>query len=164
MTQLNLLYQTAFGYTVDGTFVRQISARCNIRFCPDVPDEQLAEAAKSVRSPLLSAKALIRNWHSMANLGIHTAWCPGSFYQVVRFTHPVSMGDYRFSTSPDEPVVLHFFVLTLGYSRRHYMEPALNERVPQFLDAHERAFDHFGRPLPFFVEQRANILYSLHVC
>jgi hypothetical protein len=39
---------------------------------------------------------------------------------------------------------LHFFVLTLGYSRRHYMEPALNERVPQFLDAHERAFDHFG--------------------
>ena len=77
--------------------------------CPDVPDEQLAEAAKSVRSPLLSAKALIRNWHSMANLGIHTAWCPGSFYQVVRFTHPVSMGDYKFSTSPDEPVVLHFW-------------------------------------------------------
>ena len=35
-------------------------------------------------------------------------------------------------------------VLTLGYSRRHYMEPALDERVPQFLDAHERAFDHFG--------------------
>ena len=41
-------------------------------------------------------------------------------------------------------MVLHLFVLTLGYSRRHYMEPALNERVPQFLDAHERAFDHFG--------------------
>ena len=39
-------------------------------------------------------------------------------------------------------MVLHLFVLTLGYSRRHYMEPALNERVPQFLDAHERAFDH----------------------
>ena len=77
--------------------------------CPDAPKEQLAEAAKAVRSPLLSAKALIRNWQSMANLGIHTAWCPGSFYQIVRFTHPVSMGDYKFSTSPDEPVVLHFW-------------------------------------------------------
>ena len=43
-----------------------------------------------------------------------------------------------------QPVVLHLFVLTLGYSRRHYTEPTLNERVPQFLDAHERAFDHFG--------------------
>ena len=42
-----------------------------------------------------------------------------------------------------QPVLLHLFVLTLGYSRRHFMEPALNERVPQFLDAHERAFDHF---------------------
>ena len=77
--------------------------------CPDAPQEQLAEAAKAARSPLLSAKVLIRNWHSMANLGIHTAWCPGSFFQVMRFTHPVSMGDYKFSTSPDEPVVLHFW-------------------------------------------------------
>ena len=77
--------------------------------CPDVPKTQLAEAAKAARSPLLSAKALIRNWHSMANLGIRSAWCPGSFYQVVRFTHPVSMGEYKFSTSPDEPVVLHFW-------------------------------------------------------
>lgn len=77
--------------------------------CPDAPQAQLAEAAKAARSPLLSAKALIRDWHSLANLGIRTAWCPGSFYQVVRFTHPVSMGDYRFSTSPDEPVVLHFW-------------------------------------------------------
>jgi uncharacterized protein YndB with AHSA1/START domain len=36
-----------------------------------------------------------------------------------------------------QPVLLNLFVLTLGYSRRHYMEPALNERVSQFLDAHE---------------------------
>jgi spermidine dehydrogenase len=77
--------------------------------CPDAPREQLAEAAKAARSPLLSAKALIRNWHSLSELGIYSAWCPGSFYQVVRFTHPVSMGDYKFSTSPDEPVVLHFW-------------------------------------------------------
>jgi spermidine dehydrogenase len=75
--------------------------------CPEVPESQAAALGHSVRSPLLSAKVLIRNWQSLAKLGIQTAWCPGSFYQVVRFTHPVSMGDYRFSTSPDEPVVLH---------------------------------------------------------
>ena len=75
--------------------------------CPDIPKEQATSAGLSARSPLLSAKALIRNWRSMAELGIHSAYCPGSFYSTVRFTHPVSMGDYRFSTSPDEPVVLH---------------------------------------------------------
>jgi transposase len=43
-----------------------------------------------------------------------------------------------------QPVVLHMFVLTLGYSRRHFMEPTLDERLPQLLDAHECAFDHFA--------------------
>ena len=85
--------------------------------CPDVPAEQLAAAGNSVRCPLLSAKALIRNWHSLAELGVRTAYCPGSFYSTVRFTHPVSMGDYRFSTSPDEPVVLHTWHIPLDYGK-----------------------------------------------
>lgn len=91
----------------------------------------------------------------------------GSYDTVKRFVQPLravealaERASVRFETPPGQqsqvdwgaarvhlrhqPVLLHFFVLTLGYSRRHYMEPALNERVPQFLDAHERAFDHFG--------------------
>lgn len=91
----------------------------------------------------------------------------GSYQTVKRFVRPLravealaERATVRFETAPGhqsqvdwgaarvhfrhQPVLLHFFVLTLGYSRRHYMEPALNERVPQFLDAHERAFDHFG--------------------
>jgi transposase len=91
----------------------------------------------------------------------------GSYDTVKRFVQPLravealaERATVRFETAPGQqsqvdwgaarvhfrhqPVVLHLFVLTLGYSRRHYMEPALNERVPQFLDAHERAFDHFG--------------------
>jgi spermidine dehydrogenase len=75
--------------------------------CPEVPEEQSAALRSSVRAPLVVTKVLIRNWRSLATLGIRTAYCPGCFFQVVRFTHPVSMGDYRFSLSPDEPVVLH---------------------------------------------------------
>src|SRR5436309_2156832 len=40
--------------------------------------------------------------------------------------------------------VRHIFVLTLGFSRRSYYQPCLNEALPQFLDAHERAFEYFG--------------------
>jgi hypothetical protein len=42
------------------------------------------------------------------------------------------------------PVVLHAFILTLGYSRRSFHEPCLGETLSQFLDAHERAFEYFG--------------------
>jgi transposase len=91
----------------------------------------------------------------------------GSYQTVKRFVQPLRTAEalaerasVRFETPPGQqsqidwgsarvhfrhqPVVLHLFVLTLGYSRRHYMEPTLDERVPQLLDAHERAFDHFG--------------------
>ena len=91
----------------------------------------------------------------------------GSYDTVKRFVQPLRTAEtlaerasVRFETPPghqsqidwgssrvhlrQQPVVLHLFVLTLGYSRRHYMEPALDERVPQLLDAHEQAFDHFG--------------------
>jgi transposase len=40
--------------------------------------------------------------------------------------------------------VRHIFVLTLGFSRRSYYQPCLTETLPQFLEAHERAFDYFG--------------------
>jgi transposase len=43
-----------------------------------------------------------------------------------------------------QPVVRHIFVLTLGYSRRSIYVPCPNETLPQFLEAHERAFAYFG--------------------
>ncbi len=82
--------------------------------CPDLAEEQGAALRSSVRAPLVVTKALIRNWQSLARLGIRTAYCPGSYFQLVRFTHPVSMGDYRFSLSPDEPVVLHLSYVPLA--------------------------------------------------
>ena len=75
--------------------------------CPDVPAQQAEALDASVRSPLVYTNVLIRNWRSLAELGIQRAYCPGSFFQTVMFTHAVSYGDYRFSLSPDEPVILH---------------------------------------------------------
>jgi transposase len=43
-----------------------------------------------------------------------------------------------------QPITLHVFVLTLGYSRRGYYQAFANEQLSQFLEAHERAFEHFG--------------------
>jgi spermidine dehydrogenase len=75
--------------------------------CPDLPADQVAAQGSSVRAPLVYTNVLIRNWRSFVNLGLGRTYCPGSFFQTLIFTHPVSMGDYRFSQSPDEPVILH---------------------------------------------------------
>lgn len=75
--------------------------------CADIPDDQVTALQSSVRSPLVYTNVLIRNWHSLVNVGMRRAYCPGSFFQTVMFTHPVSFGEYRFGRSPDEPVILH---------------------------------------------------------
>ena len=91
----------------------------------------------------------------------------GSYETVKRFVRPLraveqaaERATVRFETPPGQqsqidwgqariyfrsrPVVLHVFILTLGYSRRSFHEPCLGETLSQFLDAHERAFDYFG--------------------
>lgn len=75
--------------------------------CPDVGEQQSAAQRAVVRAPLVYTNVLIRNWQSFAKLGVWRAYCPGSFFQSVRMDFPVDMGDYKFSGSPDEPIVLH---------------------------------------------------------
>jgi len=75
--------------------------------CTDIPQHQGAALQDSVRAPLVYTNVLIRNWRSLVNVGMRRAYCPGSYFQSVMFTHPVSIGGYRFARSPDEPVILH---------------------------------------------------------
>ncbi len=91
----------------------------------------------------------------------------GSYETVKRFVAPLrelqsvaELTQMRFETPPGQQSQIdwgqaavpfrsgrrsvHFFVLTLGYCRRSFYWPAPVERMSQFLEAHERAFDHFG--------------------
>ena len=75
--------------------------------CADVSADQLRALAEMARAPLVYTNVLIRNWRSFVELGCWRVFCPGSFFQSVRLDFPVSIGDYRFSAGPDEPIVLH---------------------------------------------------------
>ncbi len=75
--------------------------------CPDLPKRQVAAMRRSVRAPLVYTSVLVRNWRSFVKLGLAQAYCPGSFFQTVMLNRPLSMGEYRDSSSPDEPTVLH---------------------------------------------------------
>jgi transposase len=91
----------------------------------------------------------------------------GSYQTVKRFVHPLreteslaARASVRFETPPglqsqidwgqatitfrSGRAIRHFFLLTLGYSRRGFYLACADEQLSTFLDAHERAFDHFG--------------------
>lgn len=91
----------------------------------------------------------------------------GAYDAVKRFVAPLRLErqraevtQMRFETAPgqqaqidwgqvrvslrQQPTELHVFVLTLGFSRRAYYTAYPNEQLGAFLEAHERAFEHFG--------------------
>ena len=75
--------------------------------CPDMPEEQAAAQSDAVHAPLVYTSVLVRNWRSLADLGLRRVYCPGGFFQIMMLTHAVSIGGSEFPESPDEPVVLH---------------------------------------------------------
>ncbi|MEM7002021.1 MAG: NAD(P)-binding protein [Pseudomonadota bacterium] len=75
--------------------------------CDDIPPAQQTTLSTSVRAPFVYVTVAIRQWQSMATAGVHRVYCPGSFFQTVMLTHPVSMGRHKYATGPEQPMVLH---------------------------------------------------------
>jgi spermidine dehydrogenase len=75
--------------------------------CPDLPAWQQAALAYAIKVPLVYTNVLVRRWNAFHNLGVHAIVCPGLWHTSVRLDRPVSLGTYRASQTPDEPIVLH---------------------------------------------------------
>ena len=75
--------------------------------CPELPDAQKQGLAHNVKVPLTYTKVLIPNWRAFADLGMRYVFYTNDFYKQVELDYPVSIGDYRFNSSPDGPMVLH---------------------------------------------------------
>jgi len=74
--------------------------------CDELPVEQKKALSQAMKAPLIYTNVLLRNWKALARLGVRYARCPGSYFETIRLTDPVSIGGYRHSRTPDEPVVL----------------------------------------------------------
>jgi spermidine dehydrogenase len=109
------------GNAVDVTYVREQEAQ-SVRaknvvlacyhamipwLCPELPAAQRSALSNALRAPLVYTNVLIRDWQSFAKLGVHRVECPGSFFHNVMLDYPVSLGEYRFATTPAEPMIVH---------------------------------------------------------
>ena len=74
---------------------------------PELPVPQRKALWKNVKAPLVYVNVAVRDWHPWVRLGVHEITNPMGFFSRVKIDYPVSIGTYRCSSSPDEPMILH---------------------------------------------------------
>jgi spermidine dehydrogenase len=74
--------------------------------CPELPGKQREALSYLVKAPLVYTHVAISKWTSFHKLGIHQIVSPGSYHCYTALDFPVSLGEYRFPSNPEEPMVL----------------------------------------------------------
>jgi len=74
--------------------------------CPELPGKQREALFYLVKAPLVYTHVAISKWTSFHKLGIHQIVSPGSYHCYTALDFPVSLGEYRFPSNPEEPMVL----------------------------------------------------------
>jgi spermidine dehydrogenase len=81
--------------------------------CPELPERQKDALTKTIRMPLVSTNVLVDNWRSFKELGIFSAYCPGSYFCDMRLTYPLRFKDYVSARSTNEPMTVHLYRIPL---------------------------------------------------
>lgn len=74
--------------------------------CPELPDRQKAALKYGAKVPLVYSVVAVKNWKAFENLGIQRVSCPGMYHTGVSLDQAISIGDYKCSQTPDEPILL----------------------------------------------------------
>jgi spermidine dehydrogenase len=118
--------------------------------CPELPEKQKEALSYLVKAPLVYTHVAIKNWSAFQKLGIHHIEAPGSYHPYVALDFPVSLGEYRFPSKPEEPMVL-FMLRTPckpGLTQRDQHRAGRAELMRTPFSAFERNIrDQLGRML-----------------
>jgi spermidine dehydrogenase len=107
--------RVALTYVRDGISERVRARRCVLacynriipHLCPELPAQQRQALGMLVKAPLVYSNVLVRDWLPWQAAGLAMAFCPGTLHQVAMLDYPVSLGDYRFPSRPEDPAVVH---------------------------------------------------------
>lgn len=94
---------------------------CWHRVIPYLTDElgadQIAALQDQQKVPLIYTNVLIKNWRAFDKLGIGSFEMPSGFWEGASIDYPVSMGEYKFAQTPDDPVLLHLSKVVVSGER-----------------------------------------------
>ena len=108
--------------------------------CPELPGDKAGALSNAMRAPLVYTNVLIRNWISFSKLGLRYAYCPGGYHHNVTLDYPVSLGEYRCPSSPEEPMILHMTRVPLqpGLSAKEQFAAGRRELLTTPFETFER--------------------------
>jgi spermidine dehydrogenase len=75
--------------------------------CPELPDAQKAALHQLVKTPLVYTSVALRNWEAFRKLNVNRVYAPSGYHSNFSLNPNVTIGGYRSSTSPSEPILLH---------------------------------------------------------
>jgi len=75
--------------------------------CPEMSEEQKTALAYAVKQPLVYTNVQIRNWTAFQKLGVSYIYSPGGYFCSTTLDFPVSIGEYKFPSNPEEACLLH---------------------------------------------------------
>jgi spermidine dehydrogenase len=75
--------------------------------CDELPRTQREALEYATKLALVYTNVQVRDWTAFANLKLSGARCPSMYWLGVDLDFPVSMGEYRFPETPEEPILLH---------------------------------------------------------
>ena len=117
--------------------------------CPELPNKQKEALKYNVKVPLVWIQVAMKNWHMFANKGISRAISPNSFFNNMYIDFPVSIGDYQYPQTFDEPVVfLMNHVPTRPYegltNREQHRKGRYDILKLSFQDYEDKIIDHLS--------------------
>lgn len=74
--------------------------------CPELPARQKQALAYGIKEPIVYTNVLIRNWTAFAKLKVSSITAPDGYHSTTALPEPVSLGGYRHSRDPEEPIVV----------------------------------------------------------
>ena len=118
--------------------------------CPELPQTQKDALKYGAKVPLIYTSVALRNWKAFQKLGVSDVYAPGAWFFHAFLEYPVSLGSYRASTSPDQPIVVHLVRTPCqpGLSARDQQRAGRQELVDLPFEVFERnARDQLTRML-----------------
>ena len=106
--------EVSVAYARDGKVRRAKARHCILAcynamvpyLCPQLPRRQKEALQYCVKAPFIYTHVAIRNWEAFQKLGIHQIMAPGGYHSFIALDFPVSIGEYKFPSKPEEPAVL----------------------------------------------------------
>jgi spermidine dehydrogenase len=111
--------------------------------CPEIPAPQKEALSYGIKSPLVYTGVLLSNWQAFVDRGISSTRAPTSLFSSIGLQASVSMGDYRTSRDPAEPIVVrmsaYFDVPDSDLSRREQHLIGRNRLLNTSFDTFEQS-------------------------